>query len=83
MIISAWSVGGHHISTFDGLTYTFNGVGEYVLVDTIRLKLQGRMTLISRTNTTQFSTLVIQYDTNRVQVQVSIHIFSVILMICI
>lgn len=64
----AWSGGGHHIRTADGLSYTFNGVGEYALVDHPRLQFQGRMSLGSYTGTTHFSAFVVQYDNDRVQV---------------
>ena len=64
----AWSGGGHHIRTPDGLNYTFNGVGEYALVEHPRLRFQGRM-IPGYPGTTHFSAFVVQYDNDRVQVK--------------
>ena len=36
------SGGDPHILTLDGLLYTFNGFGEYILIDTENFILQGR-----------------------------------------
>ena len=39
-----WGLGDPHITTLDGLQYTFNGLGEYTLVETTdgAFTLQGR-----------------------------------------
>ena len=46
-ICSAFARGDPHLVTLNGLKYTFNGLGEYTLVETTDslLTLQGRMTL--------------------------------------
>ena len=42
--IAGWSYGDPHFRTLDGLEYTFNGLGEYTLVETTHgnFTLQGR-----------------------------------------
>lgn len=67
----AWFFGDPHISTLDGLQYTFNGLGDYVLVRTLDnlLHLHGR-TLRPRTtegelsNATVFSGFAIKTNTS-------------------
>lgn len=39
---AAWSGGDPHFKPFDGQGYTFNGIGEFWLVNTDVLKVQGR-----------------------------------------
>ncbi|XP_070549897.1 mucin-like protein [Ptychodera flava] len=41
---TGWCVGDPHLDTLDGVRYTFNGLGEYTLVDVDngKFKLQGR-----------------------------------------
>ena len=52
----AWGWGDPHISTLDGRVYTFNGWGEYILADvTVLGSFQGRTSLVSGSNATQFS----------------------------
>ena len=43
-VILGWLFGDPHIRTLDGLSYTFNGLGEYVLLETAdgNFTLQGR-----------------------------------------
>ena len=57
--------GDPHLLTLDGLQYTFNGRGEFILIQTINnlLTVQGRMVSISNTNSvpangTVFSSIV-------------------------
>lgn len=38
----AWSLDGHHVRTFDGVVYTFNGVGEFSLIENNNVRLQIR-----------------------------------------
>ena len=42
---TGWIFGDPHFLTLDGLQYTFNGRGEFILIDTFdnRFQLQGRM----------------------------------------
>ena len=65
-IHSAWAWGDPHITTLDGRTYTFNGWGEYILLEhltdltnsTIGFTLQGRTSLVNESisnSATQFS----------------------------
>ena len=63
LIHSAWAWGDPHITTLDGRTYTFNGWGEYVLLEhltnsTIGFTLQGRTSPVNESisnSATQFS----------------------------
>lgn len=55
--ISAWGWGDPHIRTLDGLSYTFNGWGEYVLLEVtnrttneVVFTLQGRTDLAANEN---------------------------------
>jgi len=43
-IVSAWFFGDPHIHTLDNFEYTFNGLGEYTLIETSggNFTLQGR-----------------------------------------
>ena len=53
-LISAWFFGDPHINTLDNLAYTFNGLGEYVLINTVNstFTLQGRTARVKDANGT-------------------------------
>ena len=56
----AW--GDPHFTTIDGRTYTFNGLGEYVLmrIDEINFEIQGRAAkLVNNSNATFFTALAL------------------------
>lgn len=54
--LSAWGLGDPHITTLDGYQYTFNGWGEYVLVNVENeFVLQGRTSPVNNSNATMFS----------------------------
>lgn len=44
ILLAGWFFGDPHIRTLDGLEYTFNGLGEYTLLETTdgNFTLQGR-----------------------------------------
>ena len=54
---TGWTFGDPHITTLDGRTYTFNGLGEYVITRiTNEFELQARTTVASdNTTATIFS----------------------------
>ena len=62
---AAWGLGDPHITTIDGRTYTFNGWGEYILLElipeegnTTQFVLQGRTSPVNESTSnsaTQFS----------------------------
>ena len=59
---TAWGWGDPHITTLDGRTYTFNGWGEYTLLEpasnTTQFVLQGRTAPVNESTSnsaTQFS----------------------------
>ena len=62
--------------TLDGVFYTFNGVGEYVLVrsklDEIKFQFQGRTTVIRNSDATVFSAFAIEDNDTNVQVNMCI-----------
>lgn len=49
----AWFFGDPHISTLDGLTYTFNGLGEFVMFQSEEAELQARTYRVIDTKTNQ------------------------------
>jgi fibulin 1/2 len=53
----AWFWGDPHISTLDGKQYTFNGIGEYILMKTVgeTFVLEGRTRLVENSSATVFS----------------------------
>lgn len=60
--VAGWAWGDPHFTTIDGRTYTFNGLGEYVLlrINSINFEIQGRATkLVNESNATFFTALAI------------------------
>ena len=76
---AATAIGDPHIITLDGFKYTFNGKGEFLLIDHVdgRFILQGRMVEVIPTNffvqqATVFSAVVgKQNDSDAVQFQIN------------
>ena len=62
LYIIAWGWGDPHITTIDGRRYTFNGLGEYVLLRTTssNFELQGRTELAPNSNATLFSAFALR-----------------------
>ena len=60
--IIAWGWGDPHITTIDGRRYTFNGLGEYVLLRTTssNFELQGRTALAPNSDATIFSAFALR-----------------------
>lgn len=61
---AGWFWGDPHLTTVDGRQYTFNGLGEYVLLtaatsDNGTFVIQGRTELAENTSATQFSAFAI------------------------
>ena len=57
---AAWFWGDPHFQTLDGLTYTFNGLGEYTLARADitgmgEFRAQGRTVLVTNSTATQFT----------------------------
>ena len=65
----AWGWGDPHITTIDGRRYTFNGIGEYVLLKTnnSNFEFQGRTELAPNSAATVFSAFALR-DDDRVEV---------------
>ncbi|XP_069582811.1 mucin-4-like [Ranitomeya imitator] len=64
-LFSGWMFGDPHITTLDGLNYTFNGLGDFLLLDAsdsdISLVLQGRTVQTEPANATNFQAFAVQY----------------------
>ena len=70
-ILQAWFFGDPHISTLDGLQYTFNGLGDYVLIrsrdNSLHLHGRTKRPLTSEgeeSNATVFSGFVLKTNTS-------------------
>ena len=49
-------LGAGHISTLDGFSYTFNGLGEYILLTSTQFQLQGRTSVTKKNGVDQSAT---------------------------
>ena len=71
----AWGWGDPHIATLDGRTYTFNGWGEYIILQYLpsnmedSFTLQGRMVPVNMTSATQYTAFAFG-DTNYTTIEV-------------
>uniref|UniRef100_A0A8C5N0R0 Mucin-like protein n=1 Tax=Leptobrachium leishanense TaxID=445787 RepID=A0A8C5N0R0_9ANUR len=69
-----WMYGDPHITTLDGLSYTFNGLGEFHLLNAsssdISLTLQGRTVQTDTAMATNFEAFALQYSSTTAHVQV-------------
>ncbi len=71
--IIAFGFGDPHITTTDQKTYTFNGWGEYILLETEddSFALQGRTHLVGGATATQFNAFAFGIPSQNVTIQVS------------
>ena len=77
--VSAWFFGDPHIHTLDNLTYTFNGLGEYTLIEISdgNFTLQGRTVKAldkdgAQMNATVFSAFAAKdSDSDRVHIEMN------------
>ncbi|XP_068137345.1 mucin-4 [Hyperolius riggenbachi] len=64
-LLPAWMFGDPHITTLDGLGYTFNGLGDYILITasglTTSFILQGRTVQTGVAQATNFNAFAAQY----------------------
>ncbi|KAM4043759.1 uncharacterized protein ACNLHF_014031 [Anomaloglossus baeobatrachus] len=69
-----WMFGDPHITTLDGLNYTFNGLGDFILLNAsdsdISLVLQGRTVQTEPANATNFQAFAVQYTSSNARVKV-------------
>ncbi|KAM4043760.1 uncharacterized protein ACNLHF_014032 [Anomaloglossus baeobatrachus] len=69
-----WMFGDPHIMTLDGLNYTFNGLGDFILLNAsdtdISLVLQGRTVQTEAANATNFQAFAVQYTSRNASVKV-------------
>lgn len=76
MIQSGWFWGDPHVATLDGLKYTFNGLGEYRLLELHdkSFEFQARTKKVgSNIKATEFSSLAFQQNNSGViEIQVSL-----------
>ena len=67
----AWGWGDPHITTTDGRRYTFNGLGEYVLLRTNHssgFEFQGRTAPAANSNATIFSVFALRESSEKIEV---------------
>ena len=88
--ITAWGWGDPHITTLDDEVYTFNGLGEYTLLqltpasDNDDFTLQGRTELVVNSTATQFSAFAFgspsadMVEVSILHTQVHIHILQLL-----
>ena len=70
-VFIAWFWGDPHIRTLDGQTYTFNGIGEYVMLRSMsgELEIQARTVLATQNTTaTVFSAIAVTGNASRNQI---------------
>ncbi|OCT80638.1 hypothetical protein XELAEV_18027451mg [Xenopus laevis] len=64
-LVPAWMFGDPHISTLDGFSYTFNGLGDFILLNatdsSTSLILQGRTEQTGSAKATNFKAFAVQY----------------------
>lgn len=66
---SGWGFGDPHFTTLDGRSYTFNGWGEYILLDIDdSISIQARTELVPNTQATQFSAIAVGTVYDKVEV---------------
>jgi len=60
IFLIGWFFGDPHIRTLDGLSYTFNGLGEYVLLETTdgNFTMQGRTEKALNENGTEIAATI-------------------------
>ena len=67
--VTGWGWGDPHITTLDDQTYTFNGIGEYVVLRSGDLEIQARTeTASSNTTATVYSAIAATIDPNKTEV---------------
>ena len=71
-MLAAIAFGDPHIITLDGLKYTFNGKGEYILIDMLskEFSLQGRMEAVNNQGTVFTALVGRQSDSDAVQFEI-------------
>ena len=67
-VVRGW--GDPHLVTIDGRRFTFNGLGEYLLITTnvSDFEFQGRTTLAANSNATMFSDFALREGDEYVEV---------------
>lgn len=75
LLYAALAWGDPHIKTLDGKSYTFNGIGEYVLLRDTQFELQARTKLVSDSTATVFSSAAMQQLTTG-NTELCCHIFG-------
>ncbi|XP_056421477.1 mucin-4 [Hyla sarda] len=75
-----WMFGDPHITTLDGFGYTFNGLGDFILLkaaaSNISLVLHGRTAQTGTASATNFQAFAVQYISSSVNVKVEWYLES-------
>ncbi|PIO31179.1 hypothetical protein AB205_0046460 [Aquarana catesbeiana] len=79
-LVPGWMFGDPHITTLDGLSYTFNGLGDFTLVnasaENINFILQGRTVQTGTAQATNFAAFAAQYTSSNGSVTVEWYLES-------
>lgn len=72
----AWTFGDPHITTLDNAKYTFNGLGDFLLVQAqdrnSSFLLEGRTAQTSSANATNFIAFAAQYNTSSLKSPITV-----------
>ncbi|XP_072266268.1 uncharacterized protein [Pyxicephalus adspersus] len=75
-----WMFGDPHMTSLDGLSYTFNGLGDFTLVqacaDNINFTLQGRTEQTPGAQATNFKAFAVQYSSSNATIKVEWYLES-------
>ncbi|XP_040205585.1 uncharacterized protein LOC120936885 [Rana temporaria] len=79
-LVPGWMFGDPHITTLDGLSYTFNGLGDFTLLDAsaenITFILQGRTVRTGTAQATNFAAFAVNYTSSSDSVTVEWYLES-------
>ena len=56
VILAGNCLGDPHVSTLDGFSFTFNGLGEYLLLKSTQFQVQGRTSVVQKNGVDQPAT---------------------------
>ena len=76
-MFTGWNFGDPHITTLDGRSYTFNGLGEYVMTRiTGHFELQARTALATNSTATIFSAIAMGGHGRDTKLKESVQVYT-------